>query len=319
MPRYHYNAETGRANICKAEKQCPLGDNTPHFDNKEDAKKHVEKTAKEQYYDFKTIKKTTQNDLDALNDLTSVKVESAEYYLHKNLPEFKIVGKYEQIDYKSSYLVEKDGNHYILGIYEDTWNNTEEFNGAIQVKEEKVEQYKTTHKAVNDTKDYPEINDMVEELNNKVIYHDTYTWNNSSHPRYFVENNEVDELGQLKVYKRDDGTEVISFNMQAEGDRTFLDAPNPISSEVDLYENDERQNARSMQQAYGLYDTRTHKGIIVRYDTSSEGEHGSSTLKYTKENGLTPAKPTGFESSKATLFIVEGTGETQDTIQWKMV
>lgn len=43
--RYHVNKKTGRAGICRATKKgCPLGDDTPHFNTKEEAKEHIEAT-----------------------------------------------------------------------------------------------------------------------------------------------------------------------------------------------------------------------------------------------------------------------------------
>lgn len=42
MPKYHYNEESGKLGLCKAVYKCPLGDNTPHFNNKIDAAKYVE-------------------------------------------------------------------------------------------------------------------------------------------------------------------------------------------------------------------------------------------------------------------------------------
>lgn len=52
--KYHINPETGRANICRAElRDCPLkredGSPAPHFDNKADLKKYVEKTNEEMF------------------------------------------------------------------------------------------------------------------------------------------------------------------------------------------------------------------------------------------------------------------------------
>ena len=49
MAKYHVNPRTNRPNICRADKQgCPLqAQGAPHFDNKEDAHKHIEKTLSE--------------------------------------------------------------------------------------------------------------------------------------------------------------------------------------------------------------------------------------------------------------------------------
>lgn len=58
--RYHFNKVTGRANICRAEKQCPLGEGTPHFDNKEDAKNYVEAEAAQSHEQFATISKSVK-------------------------------------------------------------------------------------------------------------------------------------------------------------------------------------------------------------------------------------------------------------------
>lgn len=43
MVKYHISKNTNRPNICKAKvKDCPLGENTPHFDSKEEAKLYIE-------------------------------------------------------------------------------------------------------------------------------------------------------------------------------------------------------------------------------------------------------------------------------------
>ena len=47
MAKYHVNQSTGRPNICRADKRpCPLrtesGEQVPHFDSKEDAKRWYE-------------------------------------------------------------------------------------------------------------------------------------------------------------------------------------------------------------------------------------------------------------------------------------
>lgn len=46
MSKYHVNPETGRANICKANKrECPLGADVPHFETRNEANSYVEKQA----------------------------------------------------------------------------------------------------------------------------------------------------------------------------------------------------------------------------------------------------------------------------------
>lgn len=58
MTKYHVNGETGRAGICRATKKgCPLGDDTPHFESKEEAKAHIEKTEASNNSAFTTVKK----------------------------------------------------------------------------------------------------------------------------------------------------------------------------------------------------------------------------------------------------------------------
>lgn len=56
---YHVNKQTGRAGICRATKKgCPLGNDTPHFNTKDDAKKYIEESeAAENKYIFTTMSK----------------------------------------------------------------------------------------------------------------------------------------------------------------------------------------------------------------------------------------------------------------------
>lgn len=44
--RYHVNPKTLRVNICKAKIKCEFGDDTPHFDTKEEAKDYYDKKNK---------------------------------------------------------------------------------------------------------------------------------------------------------------------------------------------------------------------------------------------------------------------------------
>lgn len=67
MAKYHVNKETGRANICRAEKQCPLGADTPHFDNKQDAKAYVEKNEAQNNDTFTTVSKVNAKKITAKN------------------------------------------------------------------------------------------------------------------------------------------------------------------------------------------------------------------------------------------------------------
>lgn len=59
MTKYHINPETGRANICRATKHCPLGADTPHFDTKEEAKAYIENSAAQEHALFTPISKNT--------------------------------------------------------------------------------------------------------------------------------------------------------------------------------------------------------------------------------------------------------------------
>lgn len=57
--KYHVNGETGRVNICRAtnKRGCPLGADTPHFDNKEDAKQYIERIEENNHKKITTISK----------------------------------------------------------------------------------------------------------------------------------------------------------------------------------------------------------------------------------------------------------------------
>lgn len=60
--KYHVNKNTGRAGICRATmKGCPLGADTPHFNTKEEAKAHIEKTEANNNSQFSTMKKKSNN------------------------------------------------------------------------------------------------------------------------------------------------------------------------------------------------------------------------------------------------------------------
>ena len=69
--KYHVNPETGRANICRAEKQCPLkdvdGKPAEHFTDKAKAKAHGEKMLASIHGATKTLKKDKTSDKKPLN------------------------------------------------------------------------------------------------------------------------------------------------------------------------------------------------------------------------------------------------------------
>lgn len=57
MAKYHISKETGRANICRADKRgCPLDADTPHFNSKEEAKAY-ESSASQEHDLFTSISK----------------------------------------------------------------------------------------------------------------------------------------------------------------------------------------------------------------------------------------------------------------------
>lgn len=55
--RYHVNPETGEAKPCTAEIQCRFGDDTPHFDTKEQAREHAERLLSQQHGNSIALKK----------------------------------------------------------------------------------------------------------------------------------------------------------------------------------------------------------------------------------------------------------------------
>lgn len=66
MKFYHMNPETGRVNICQAQfptGNCRFGSDKPHFTEKHDAEKFVEKTLEKEEGMFSTLSKESKNEL----------------------------------------------------------------------------------------------------------------------------------------------------------------------------------------------------------------------------------------------------------------
>lgn len=66
MKLYHINPETGRVNICKAQfpmGNCRFGSDKPHFTEKHDAVKFVEKTLEKEEGLFSTLSKESKSEL----------------------------------------------------------------------------------------------------------------------------------------------------------------------------------------------------------------------------------------------------------------
>lgn len=311
--RYHISKDTGRPNICKAKtpESCRLSpafgeDATPHFESKEEARDYVEVKLSESYSPVSSTNKSRKANENAIDEAIRESVgeyRSNEDFVNEKLPGFKLTQTIEQIDYRNESLLEKDGQHFILNTYGGDWLDYEPLSHS-SVKKATASQLATTTTPVKNIES-SEIASAIDEI----LAHSKDTKKTSA---FFL-----DGKGRLAVYSssaikelvRDDGSKILTFSVSPEGDSSLLDKPTPVEVAVDLYENEERQNARVMETATVIYDTRVQKGIVFVKQLSSEGYHEDSSFT------LKDSKFTSKGSGR--LLSLTGDGSIKKAEFWK--
>lgn len=335
--KYHISKESGRPNICRAEIQdCPVGG--AHFGDKKEAKEYAEKTLKNEYGETSSLKKTSTkkkkknttvkhpvnydqiiqtqqlfNDLAMSNNKKMVdeyayealvaspmdEAQAADFidmkgdvYNFSNddmriiseLSQFKTKGRISQIDYMDDVLIEKDGQSYVASFAVDTWGwgDKNEFLSIRPVQKIEKDQIATNIEPVDEIDD-SEISQLAEKVliknHNKKNSYDIY-----------------------KDFDFKDDENIVYHEIYSEGDTTYTDAIPEVESDIYLYENDEKQNARVMEKGVLIFDKKLNKGFIKKYMTASEDYFGDDNV--TIKNG----KITGND-----LYFVKGIGTKKAT------
>lgn len=329
MAKYHVNKETGRANICRATKKgCPLGSDTPHFERKEEANAHIEKTEKENNYAFNSVTKKpakAESNLDKISNLTPMATSGfTEDFIAEKLPDFSVKDKIEKPDYDDVYLLEKDGEHFALNLRQNYWpQNQVILYGYNKLEKRGVKQIETVAKEEYDTKNYPEITNLFKELDNlRTNDFETENYGNSNdYDRYIIEEGILSPRNGARNFEmpRDDGSKVYGFHIEAPGDRHYTDIPHPVQVPVPFMENGQRANGRRMDQGYMIYDTRSKQGLLLKYTAASDGYWSNDSLILTSR-GVTPGKANGnWESGSARMFVIVGSGKEREATYYHPV
>lgn len=318
MPkRYHISKKTGRPNICKAKTpdSCraePVFGENKHFENKEDAQKYMEEKFSQTYETVNTESRqksksqTSENNrlVDEFRDKfssspydyddSSVSFSDPYEFLKKNLPGFTVEKEISQIDYRNEFLLKKDNNYYAAQMYGGDWMDYS-LSSINRVRRETAPQLETQIESRNSITDEDVMN-SIRELQNADKLHKPFKAKNSNV-------NSLSFWSNSEEYVRDDGSKIYSFNLDAEGDTLLSDLPKPVKVDIELSENNERQNARMMESGYVIYDTRTQKGAVFVHQSGSE-ESGEYRFKQTKNE---ISKMDKFEQN---IYFIEGTGKT---------
>lgn len=318
MAKYHVNSKTGKANICRATKKCPLGDDAVHFPTEQAAKDHIEATLKKASYGFSTVSKGSESSLDKLNNLeVSADIIGAAFALEKSLPEgFAVQDSIQNPDYRDSCLVTDDkGNHFVVGV-SSNWGGGRAVTNVVRVRPEPVEQIQAVSTKVRSTEDYPEVNSLVAEV--EALEAQDVLDGEDSYPNYprFHDGEFLIEGNSDKTFYRDDGSKIHCFNVLPPGDRGFTGHPDLVDTGVEFEENGERQNMRMMDVGYVIYDTRSETGVLFQYETGSEG--GDESGCFTTKNGYLEGANSEHYPTDGKLYVLKGNG-TKEVDHYKAI
>jgi len=139
MTRYHVNPETGNPNICRAKIRCDFavdGQEPPHFDTKEAAKKHAESEMNAAYGSVSTVSKPK-----ARNPWAERKAEQESY--QKNIDKYEEEVAREQEEYYAQLEEEKKNSSV---VYKVTEANYDKAIDAIEKVNRKLERAGITDK-----------------------------------------------------------------------------------------------------------------------------------------------------------------------------
>lgn len=334
IKKYHISKETGLPNICRAKTpescraQPAFGEkDIPHFDNKSDAQKYIEEQLAKQHEELSSNskkdrkdenEKIVKKDLETIHQaLTYVEelvkeqefqfegvIENIDDFFDDHLPGFTKVKELSQVGYTNEYLMEKNNNFYLVRTYGGDYIK-HKILSADMVYQKTAPQIDVALNNVEEIDD-EEIMSSIMEL------HKTYDGFNI-----------IDDKNERTIYfngsrivlERDDQSKVYGFPLYAEGDQSMLDSPEIVNVHVEMYESDERQNARVMDKGYVVYDTGTGKGIVTTYRDASE-DGGGDYFFILDENTISksPSDP-GYQN----IYSISGTGKIIDTSYYSFV
>lgn len=312
MSKFHVNPETGRANICRATKKgCPLGVGVEHFDTKTDANEYIEQEAKKASYSFSTVSKKNEDDLEELVNLPQRGYGyHVDYYLDEVLPPyFKRVGEsIEGPDYVNASVVASGKDHYVVRTMAMI-TEAEAFD-VYRVVPEKTTQVRANAEKVSSTSNSMEVNSLLLETKQRM--------SNLKDNHLFIQNNVVSAYSTEKVtFTREDESKIYCYPIYPPGDRSFHDFPDPVATDVEFTENGQKQNSRTMDRGYVIFDSRSNKGVLMKFMSASDGKSESSEYKFDGKM-LTPKDDNSrWSIGPGHLYLLSGKGETQEATYYK--
>jgi len=335
--KYHISKETGRPNICRAKtpQTCTAEpafheQQPPHFENKTIAQQYIEEKLQENNSVLVSNKKnneTKHNQKEVIqkglkeiaeawqkaqNNHTTESyvfdgpIEDMDTFLSEELPDFKKVRTIEKIDYINEHLCEKDNQYYQIVSHGGEYSSYTILSYESLLKKTKPQ---LLTNAVNvDKIEDEELFSSVKELSQEYDVIDFAQQTDGSESMSFSESQSD------VVLEREDGTKLYGFNIVSEGDSSLVDVPSPVKIDIELYENDERQNGRMMDKGYALYDTRLQRGFVATYRDSSESGGGDYRFEIHNGSIKKSKKDPGYQS----IYAIHGTGEFSNSEYFTM-
>lgn len=212
---------------------------------------------------------------DQIVKLYNVSYDEAEVL--SELSQYNAQDRIQQVDYHDELLIERNGQHYVVHTYEDTWDDTISISYHTPVKKVEQRQIGT---------DYGFADKIADQDVRKMVEH--YYRYDESYKTY------------RQKYSWDKEENVIVHSIIAEGDSSFTDELPPLKVNYSLYENDERQNAREMESATVFFDKKLNKGFMHTYMSASDG--------YPERPELTINSKGEIRAAQGQLYSITGTG-----------
>lgn len=203
------------------------------------------------------------------------------------LSQYNAKDRIQQVDYRNELLIERNGQHYVVSTYEDTWEETISISYHTPVKKVEQSQISTDYEFA-DKIDDQDIRKMVEHYyrydTSDKTYNQKYSWDKEEN--------------------------VIVHSISAEGDSSFTDELPPLKVNYSPYENDERQNAREMESATIFFDKKLNKGFMHTYMNASDG--------YAESPELTINTKGEVKAGQGQLYSITGTGVVKGS-GWQVI
>lgn len=193
------------------------------------------------------------------------------------LSQYNAQDRIQQVDYRNELLIERNGQHYVVNTYEDTWEDTISISYHTPVKKVEQSQIGTDYE-FTDKIDDQDIRKMVE--------------------HYYYYDEAYKTYGQKYLWDKEEN--VIVHSIRAEGDSSFTDELPPLKVNYSPYENDERQNGREMETATIFFDKKLNKGFMHTYMNASDG--------YAESPELTINSKGEIRAAQGKLYSITGTG-----------